>query len=141
IDVALGGTLSEASTGLAAGTTYGGYTLISKNGSDIKVEGGQGTGTGDIRNSGLTAGTFSGREAAVTSKTTSAGVANTETASTFTTGDMNVSAGTVVNATNNTFEISVNGSDFMTLTLDSTYDPSANGGTAGAGEYDDVADL
>src|SRR5690606_25460827 len=101
IDVALDGTLSEASTGLAAGTTYGGYTLISKDGSDIKVEGGQGTGTGDIRNAGLTVGTFSGREAAVTSKTTSAGVASTETASTFTTGVMQISADTVINATNN----------------------------------------
>jgi len=59
-------TLTAASTGLAAAGTYeGGYTLTSS--SDIKVSGGNGTGNGDIANSGLTAGTYGAGEASVTS--------------------------------------------------------------------------
>ena len=132
---------ASSATGLSSGTSYGGYTLTSNDGSDIKIEGGAGTGTGDIRNSGLTAGTFSGRESAITTSTTSTSIASTETAATFTTGNQNIVANTDVNATNNTFELSVNGSDFQTLTLSSAYDPSANGGTGGAGTYDNAADL
>jgi flagellin len=40
-------------------TSYGGFTLVSDNGSDINLQGGSGTGTGDIANAGLTAGVFS----------------------------------------------------------------------------------
>ncbi|MCA6062542.1 flagellin N-terminal helical domain-containing protein [Thalassolituus marinus] len=142
VDLQTGGanTLTEASTGLSEGTSYAGYTLISKDGSDIKVEGGQGTGTGDISHAGMSVGTYSGREAAVASKTTSAGIANTETASTFTTGDMAITGTRQINATNNTFEISLNGGDFQTLTLDATFDADGAGALT-AGQYNDADTL
>lgn len=127
---------AQAATGLASGTTYGGYTLTSKDGSEIKIEGGQGTGTGDIRNAGLTVGDFSGAEAAVTSKATTSSIKSTETASTFTTADMKIAANTVVNATNNSFELSVNGADFSTLTLGTSFDAGS-----GNGEYDNATQL
>ncbi|WP_221801394.1 flagellin [Oceanobacter mangrovi] len=130
--------LTEAATGLTAGTSYGGYTLTSKDGSDIVISGGQGTGTGDISNSGLTAGTYKANVSAVTSTVTTSSIESTETASTFTTGDMGITAGTAVNATNNSFEISVNGGDYQTLTLDSDFDAGA---ALGAGYYDDADQL
>ena len=63
-------TVTAAETGLAAANTYeGGYTLISENGNDIVLSGGDGsaTGSGDIGNAGLTAGTYGGTTAGVTS--------------------------------------------------------------------------
>ncbi|MFK4753787.1 flagellin [Oceanobacter antarcticus] len=141
VDLGTSGNLTEAATGLSSGTSYGGFTLISQDGSDIEVEGGQGTGTGDIRNSGLTAGTYSGRAAAITSTVTTSSISSAESAATFTTADMSIAAGTAVNATNNTFELNVNNSGFQTLTLDSSYDPSANGGTGSVGTYDNAEDL
>ncbi|BFM16580.1 hypothetical protein R50073_27630 [Maricurvus nonylphenolicus] len=137
----VGGTLTSASTGLTEGTNYGGYTLISKEGGDISVDGGNGTGTGDLSNSGLTAGVYSGREATLNTLERNLSVSTAETNGTFTTADLGISAGTAVNATNNSFEISVDGGAFQTLTLDSAFDPSANGGTGSAGTYDNAADL
>jgi flagellin len=128
---------AEAATGLTVGTSYGGYTLISDDGSDIVVSGGQGTGTGDIARAGLTAGTYSGKEAAVTTTERSSSTSVTETSGTYTTGDMGITAGTLVNATNNTFELSVDGGAFQTLTLDQTDTPT--GGTQG--QYDDATEL
>ncbi|NKB98040.1 MAG: flagellin [Pseudomonadales bacterium] len=58
----------EDEFGLAAFGTYeGGYTLVSKDGSDVVIDGGDGSGSSDVANSGLTAGTFGGTTAAVTS--------------------------------------------------------------------------
>ncbi len=129
---------ASASTGLSSGTSYGGYTLTSNDGSDIVIAGGAGTGTGDISNSGLSAGTFSGRESAITSKATDTAIMTAETASTFTSGNMGITGATTINATNNSFELSINGSDFQTLTLLTTEDVGAAGG---AGDYDDVEQL
>ena len=61
-------TVTAATTGLAAaGTFEGGFTLISEKGNDIVISGGDGSATGDISNSGLTAGTFGGTTASVAS--------------------------------------------------------------------------
>ena len=61
-------TVDEDTTGVAAANTYeGGYTLVSENGADIVIDGGDGSATGDISNSGLTRGTYGGTTAAVTS--------------------------------------------------------------------------
>jgi flagellin len=137
----VGGDLSSASTGLTEGTSYGGYTLISKDGTDITIDGGNGTGTGDLSNSGLTEGVYSGREATLNTLERDQGISTTETAGTFTTGDLGLTGSTTVDATNNTIEVSVDGASFATLTLDSLYDPSANGGTGSVGTYDNAADL
>ena len=67
IEVAFG-TVTSASTGIAAAGTYeGGYTLVSRDGSEITIGGGDGSGTGNVANSGLTAGVYGGTTAAVTS--------------------------------------------------------------------------
>ncbi|GGX50601.1 flagellin N-terminal helical domain-containing protein [Saccharospirillum salsuginis] len=53
-------TVTAASTGLGAADTYeGGYTLVSNGDVDeITIEGGNGTGNGDLANAGLVAGTY-----------------------------------------------------------------------------------
>ncbi len=57
-----------ANLGLGAVGTYeGGYTLVSKDGSDIVIGGGDGSNGSDVANAGLSAGTFGGTTAAVTS--------------------------------------------------------------------------
>jgi flagellin len=127
---------AQAATGLTAGTSYGGYTLISDDGSDIDIQGGAGTGTGDIRNAGLTAGVYSGKQAAVTTTERSAGIILNETESTFTTGAFTIGADTQINATNNSFEVSLNGSTFAEFVLAADKDVGS-----GAGEYDDVTQL
>lgn len=136
IDVALGGTLTASSTGLSEGTSYGGYTLISKDGTDITIDGGNGTGTGDLSNSGLTAGVYSGREATLNTLERNLSSQTTDTSGTFSTADLNISADTVINATNNTFEVSVDGAAFELVTLGTTFDAGS-----GAGEYDDASQL
>jgi flagellin len=141
VDLSTSGNLTEAATGLVSDTSYGGFTLTSGDGSDIKIEGGQGTGTGDIANAGLKEGTFSGRESAISSTSVTSDISSTGTKGTFSTANLNISAGTNVNATNNNFEVALDGGSFATLTLDSTFDPSANGGTGSAGTYDNAADL
>ncbi len=61
-------TVTSAATGLAAAGTYeGGYTLVSQNGSDVVISGGDNTGSGNVANSGLVAGTYGGTTAALTS--------------------------------------------------------------------------
>ncbi len=71
VEVANFTTVTAESTGLAAADTYeGGYTLVSSDGSDIEVSGGDGTGTGNLANAGLTAGTFSGNAAALSAEST-----------------------------------------------------------------------
>jgi flagellin len=131
---------AASATGLSSGTSYGGYTLTSNDGSDIVISGGAGTGTGNIANSGLSAGTFSGRESAITSSATNTAIKSEETASSFTTGDLSIGSTLQINATNNTFELSVNGEDFQTLQLSSTFDADG-AGALGAGEYDNASSL
>ncbi|WP_394169523.1 flagellin [Saccharospirillum alexandrii] len=67
------GTASAASTGLASSDTYqAGYTLVANSGvSSIEVSGGDGTGNGDLSNSGLTAGTYERGAAQLASTATS----------------------------------------------------------------------
>ncbi|MGB0466192.1 MAG: flagellin [Pontibacterium sp.] len=62
-------TVTAAQTGLSADGTYeGSYTLVANAGvSEITVAGGEGTGNGDITNSGLIAGTYSAGIAGVSS--------------------------------------------------------------------------
>ena len=127
---------AQASTGLATGTSYGGFTLTSENGSDVVISGGQGTGTGDVSNAGLTAGVYSGREAAVVSESTNSTVVTNETTSTFTSGEFTIAADTQINATNNSFEVSLNGADFAEVTLGSGTDVGS-----GNGQYDNVEQL
>lgn len=72
------GSLTTAQTGLAANDTYqGGYTLVANGDVDeITIAGGDGTGGGDITNSGLTAGTYQrgAAQLASTSTSTTSGV-------------------------------------------------------------------
>ncbi len=69
IEIALGAGLTAENTGLAASGTYeGGYTLIASGDiTEITVSGGDGTGNGDLANSGLAAGTYTPGVASVTS--------------------------------------------------------------------------
>ena len=68
ISVALGGTLTEANTGLSEGTHTGSFTLVASAGTDsIEISGGDGTGNGDLANAGLTAGTYTAGQAATSS--------------------------------------------------------------------------
>ncbi len=61
-------TVTAAATGLAAAGTYeGGYTLVSQDGTDVTVGGGDNTGSGNVANSGLAAGVHGGTTASVTS--------------------------------------------------------------------------
>jgi len=60
IQLSFGGTLTAAATGLAtAGTYEGGYTLVADSDvGEIVIQGGNGTGNGDLANAGLVAGTY-----------------------------------------------------------------------------------
>jgi flagellin len=70
IELALGGGLTSANTGLAdpSNNYVAGYTLVSNSGA-IEVDGGDGSGIGDINNSGLTAGTYDKGVASATTDT------------------------------------------------------------------------
>jgi flagellin len=67
IEITLGGTLTDASSGLAAADTYeGGFTLVADGDvSEIVIAGGDGTGNGDLKNSGLSQGTYSTSQAQI----------------------------------------------------------------------------
>lgn len=133
LNTGTGGTLTEAATGLTETTTYGGYTLVSTDGSEIEITGGNGTGTGDIANSGLAAGVYSGREASLNSLAQTSTISDATTAATqgtYTTGDIATTTQTI-NATNNTFEISIDGENFQTFTLS----------TENNGDYSDATEL
>lgn len=74
VEIKFGNTLTASSTGLAAangaGEAYvGGYTLVSNSGS-INIEGGDGSGLGDLTNTGLTTGTYDRGVASVTTEST-----------------------------------------------------------------------
>lgn len=88
ITIAFGGSITAANTGLAAAATYeGGYTLIADGDvSEIKIEGGDGTGNGNLENAGLRAGEYrtgAAQLASTASKNTSGvGFQNATTVST-----------------------------------------------------------
>ncbi|EAT12536.1 hypothetical protein HF888_12040 [Bermanella marisrubri] len=65
VELAFGGSLSASSTGLAAAGTYeGSFTLVADGDvKEIKIEGGDGTGNGDLANAGLVGGTYSTTQA------------------------------------------------------------------------------
>lgn len=66
-------TVTSAATGIAAAETYeGGYTLVSQNGGDVVISGGDNTGNGNVANSGLVAGNYGGTTAAMTTLARSA---------------------------------------------------------------------
>ncbi len=60
IQISFGGTLTAAATGVAAAATYeGGYTLVADAAvGEVIIDGGNGTGKGDLSNAGLTKGTY-----------------------------------------------------------------------------------
>ncbi|MCA6061899.1 MULTISPECIES: flagellin [unclassified Thalassolituus] len=86
VDINLG-TLSAAQTGLAATGVYeGGFTLIADGDvKEIVIEGGNGTGNGDLSNAGLVAGTYESGQASVVSdaQTQDISAANATPAGTF----------------------------------------------------------
>jgi len=96
IQVTFGGTLTAASTGLAAAGTYeGGYTLVADaDVPDIVIQGGNGTGNGDLANAGLVAGTYAKGTATSVSEVQN----NTGTAASVTGGS---TANVVANSTDN----------------------------------------
>jgi flagellin len=72
-NIELSSTLSGASTGLAAADTYeGGFTLVANG--DVKevvITGGDGTGNGDLKNSGINAGSYSTTQAQLSTSSVS----------------------------------------------------------------------
>ena len=91
--VALGGTLTAGVVGISADTFEGGFTLVSEDGSDIVVTGGDGTGNGDIANSGLIAGSYGGTTGALT--TVSQVTAGGGTANALVSGDLVINGVTI----------------------------------------------
>lgn len=90
-----GSTLTEASTGLnftadSTETFTGGFTLVSRDGSDVVIDGGDGTitGGGNLSNSGLSRGTFGGTTASVVSQAIVGAAAGTATTATLAAGDL-----------------------------------------------------
>ncbi|TNC83805.1 MAG: hypothetical protein CSH37_12930, partial [Thalassolituus sp.] len=72
VEIAFGGTLTSASTGIAAADTYeGGYTLVADGDvSKIEITGGDDTGNGSLSNSGLAAGSYDRATAATVNTAT-----------------------------------------------------------------------
>jgi flagellin len=107
--------VGDSGAGTPTSETYeGGYTLVSNDGSDIEVAGGDGTGNGNIANAGLTSGTFSGSAATLNSEATTVNTGGQEitggtasnviAVSTYTAGDITAtfSDGTQVTSTGTT---------------------------------------
>ena len=107
VEIAFGGTLTAASTGLAAAGTYeGGFTLVADGDvSEITIDGGNGTGNGDLANSGLVAGTYdSGIASTVSTAQTSTQAASTIGGGSF----ANTITGAGTNVTTNETALTVN---------------------------------
>jgi flagellin len=96
-------TVTAAATGLAAAGTYeGGFTLTSVDGGQVTiVEGGDGTGNGNLSNAGLVAGTYNSSSAAVST------VARTATALSSATSAVTTGSAAVTN-----FDYSTNNASF-----------------------------
>ncbi|WP_028671435.1 flagellin [Saccharospirillum impatiens] len=100
-------TVTAGATGLAAADTYeGGFTLVANGETkEIVVEGGNGTGNGDLSNSGLSAGTFSRAVAASVSES----LAESQAATTIGGGTFaNTIDATATTVTTNETSVSVN---------------------------------
>ncbi len=111
IQLSFGGNLDAANTGLAAAGTYeGGFTLVAEKGGEINI-----SGSANLANSGLAAGSYKVGEAATTSKAqvanAAAGAVITGTAATV--ADYGTTAAT--------FDLSVNGGAAATITLNANY--------------------
>ena len=97
VDLKNFGLADSKSGGNAKETFYAGFTLTAANAStDIVITGGNGTGNGNIANSGLQAGTYSA-QTAVTGNTDKKTIA---TGTSITTADLNQATLTGVSATN-----------------------------------------
>jgi len=121
IQMTFDGGLNSANTGLAAAGTYeGGFTLVAAGDTkEIDISGGNGTGNGDLSNSGLSAGTYGAGVSAVSS---SAVVGDASTSATGGTSTLDLSSlkGTDFSGTGNSKTIS--------LTIDGTdHDVTVNG--------------
>lgn len=101
IQLAFANTLSSSATGLAtAGTYEGGYTLVADSDvPEIVIQGGNGTGNGDLANAGLVAGTYAKGTASSVSEVQK----NTGTAQTVSGGS---TANVLANANDNATVIS-----------------------------------
>jgi flagellin len=120
IELALGGGLTAANTGLAdpANNYVAGYTLVSNSGS-IEIDGGDGSGIGDINNSGLNAGSY---DKGVASATTSATNYST------TTGGVTL-GGSRANAVAATAATTIVQAHTLSLTVDGTTTNTSIAGT------------
>lgn len=68
VEIAYGTGVTAEAAGLATAATYeGGYTLVSLDGNEVVIDGGDGSGSGDVANAGLSVGSFGGTTAAVNS--------------------------------------------------------------------------
>jgi|GEM_PF-122834 len=110
IELSFGTGLTAENTGLAqAGTYEGGFTLVAEAGTkSIEISGGNGTGTGNLSNSGLSEGSFKAGEVAVTSTALSTTGAANSTAN-LTIELANSSAATIAGQAD-TINVAVNGS-------------------------------
>ncbi|WP_299774372.1 flagellin [uncultured Pseudoteredinibacter sp.] len=91
LNLATAGSLDSANTGLAASDTYeGGFTLVAEGDTkEINVQGGNGTGNGDLANAGLSKGDYTPGVSAVAS---SAKTGTTATSATAATGVIDLSS-------------------------------------------------
>lgn len=91
LDLSTAGSLDSANTGLAGSDTYeGGFTLVAEGDTkEINVQGGNGTGNGDLANAGLSKGTYTPGVSAVAS---SAKTGTTATSATAATGVIDLSS-------------------------------------------------
>jgi len=142
--------LDSANTGLvSAGTYEGGFTLVAEGDTkEINVTGGNGTGNGDISNSGLSKGTYG---AGISSVSASAVASDASTAATGGSGTLNLAslAGTDYTSAPVTLQVSIDGGtavdivvngDLSTvgtrasadIDLSSVYGNDFSGGGAGA---------
>ncbi|MBB6523485.1 flagellin [Pseudoteredinibacter isoporae] len=134
LDFGAGG-LTAANTGLAAGGTYeGGFTLIAEGDTKtIDIDGGNGTGNGDIANAGLAKGEYTPGVSAVSA---SAKTGDVGTAATAATGTIDLSNFLADNSGGgpHTVVVTVDGTDQTW-----TFDADLSG--AGADNDDIIADL
>ncbi|NOX52679.1 MAG: flagellin [Gammaproteobacteria bacterium] len=104
------GTVTSVSTGIAAaGTFEGGYTLVSEDGSDIVISGGDGSGAGSVTNAGLTVGTFGGTTAAVATTAQAGATLNALVAGDLVINGVSVGAGQAADDTASSTDASASG--------------------------------
>jgi flagellin len=135
IDIAFSGFTSDAlassSTGLAAEATYyGGYTLVADGDVDeIVIAGGDGTGNGNVTNSGLLAGTYEAGAAQVASTVTSL-TTGAEFNSAIPTGTVGLQLANAA-AVSSGLTAFGTGAETLTVTSNDGQTASVSGGSAG----------